>query len=87
MGRKVERIWPRAVQTVGAMRDAGIRIKARYYKCENTFKVDLDILALLHGTSYSLINRRGACRLVGCDGSCVFLYRLSDDVPWRPLAD
>ena len=85
MGRKIERIWPRAVQTIAAMSEAGVQVKARCDKCDNSFKVDLSILMLLHGSRYSLINRRGTCRLEGCDGSCVFLYRLNDSVPWRPL--
>lgn len=48
MGERV-RIWPRAVQTVGAMQAGGVAVFARCPTCETSFKVNLDLLIQAHG--------------------------------------
>lgn len=87
MGRKVERLWPREVQTVGHMHDAQVTVKAVCDTCENAFKIDLGMLCAMRGRGYSLIGVRGRCRLYDCEGSCVFLYQMGPSVPFVPLVD
>lgn len=86
MGKRV-RIWPRMVQTVGAMQAADIPVFARCSKCETSFKVSLDLLIQAHGRDYSLINRRGRCPHLECDGACVFLVKTGAGAPFYPLLD
>lgn len=79
-------MWPRRVQTIGAMRDAGVSVKAGCTRCRNFFVVDLDILCTLYGRGYSLIGKRGRCRMEGCGGSCLFLYQPGEGLPFRKLS-
>ncbi len=87
MGRTVERIWPKMVRNVGAMRDSDVVVKAVCGTCQNQFRIDLDMLCAMRGRGYSLIGKRGKCKLYDCDGSCVFLYQAGRGVPFMPLKD
>jgi hypothetical protein len=84
--RHPPRIWPRAVQSVGQMRELGARIAAFCPICRNKFRVDLDAVIQAKGRSYSLIDQRGPCRLWGCDGRAFFMFSTGEHTPWRPLA-
>ncbi len=86
MGKRV-RIWPRVVQTVGAMQAADIPMFARCSRCEGTFKVNLELLIRAYGPDYSLLNRRGICPHLECDGTCVFLVKTGAGAPFYPLLD
>lgn len=62
----------------------GVQLKAFCRKCELIFKVDLTLLRRAYGGDFSLVDRRGACRQDGCDGTCTFLYSHGKG-PFRPL--
>ena len=78
---------PTWVQTVQAMIDGGIEVRAW---CERHcrrfhFVVDLERVKAAKGADYSLINKRTKCKTSGCDGWVRFHYpqgvyrRLWDD--------
>lgn len=87
MGRKVERIWPRHVQTVRAMRADNVPVFASCNRCGGSFKVNLELLERAYGPHLSLINRVGPCPVLACEGSCHFLAQTGDGVPFIPLRD
>jgi hypothetical protein len=55
------------------MRDEGIIVHAFCMKCRVTLTVDLDLLCAMRGRSFSLIDRTGRCKVVGCQGRTFFL--------------
>jgi hypothetical protein len=85
MGNRGKRLLPSWVATLGAMHDACITVQAHCRTCQSAFKVDVGNLCLIYGRSYSLIGRTGACRKVGCDGRCLFLFSPNKGTPFRPL--
>lgn len=87
MGRVVTHIWPRHVQTIGAMKDQGVPVFAHCPRCETSFKVNLDLLIAAYGRRMTLINRSGPCPRLSCTGSCHFLVQTGGGVPFRPLRD
>ncbi len=83
--RRIERILPSYVQSVSAMRDEGIKVAAVYERCREWFKMDLDTIIAVRGPGYSLVDQRGPCRILDCDGSAFFLWSTSKSTPFRPL--
>ena len=86
MGDRVAIIWPRYVQSVGAMRDQHTRVAAWCPECKTMFKLDLEAIIHQRGRSYSLIDQRGPCRRYGCDGKASFMFSPGAGVPFRPLS-
>ena len=82
---RVTRIWPSYVQSVGQMRDQKVAVAAVCSKCRQWQKVDLDAIISLRGSSFSLIDQRGACRIYQCDGTAFFMWSTSESTPYRPL--
>jgi hypothetical protein len=75
--------FPLWVRTVGAMIDHGAEIRVLCTGCKAWRDVDLVALVERVGRSYSLVNRRCACRLTpGCGGWNRFYYR---QAVFRPL--
>jgi len=87
MGRKIQVIWPRHVQTIGAMKKEQVPVFAHCSKCAGSFKVNLDLLIQAYGPGFSLINRKGPCPSLRCEGRCHFLAQTGSGVPFRPLRD
>jgi len=85
MGRKVQRIWPRHLQTVGEMIRQDVDVFAHCEKCQMDFEVDLELLATLYTGRYSLIGRYGKCKRRGCGGRVFFLAAIH--TVFRPLLD
>lgn len=85
MGRNIKPMFPQRAQTVGAMREANVPLQAVCKTCGNSFKVNLDVLVLMQGRQYSLIDQTGICPLLSCDGKCFFLYQHGKHQPFRPL--
>lgn len=86
MGDKfTTRIWPKAVQSVGQMRDLNALVAAFCPECKNKFRIDLDAIIYKRGRSYSLIDQRGPCRLYGCQGRAFFMFTTGENTPWLPL--
>lgn len=78
-------LLPDRVQTVGKMRDQKACVAALCTKCRTMQKVDLEAIIQLRGRSYSLIDKRGPCRILTCDGKAIFMWATSEKAPWRPL--
>lgn len=76
---------PSYVQSVGQMRDEHVRVAAVCEKCRQWFKVDLDAIICLRGPEYSLVDQRGPCRILDCNGLAFFLWSISESTPFRPL--
>ena len=76
MGRKVQRIWPKHLQTVGEMLRQNVDVFAHCPKCQTDFEVDLETLAILYTGHYSLIGRHGKCKRRGCGGRVFFNARI-----------
>lgn len=84
--RHPQRIWPKAVQSVGQMRDLGARVAAFCPDCRTMFRIDLEAIIHARGRSYSLIDQRGPCRRYDCDGRAFFMFSAGRGVPFVPLA-
>ena len=69
------------------MQDADIPVFAQCSRCGTAFKVSLDLPILARGRRYSLINRRGTCPRLNCNGTCVFLARTGPNMPFCALQD
>lgn len=82
---RVARITPNWLMSVGAMREAGVRVQARCRKCKVALRVDLDVLCTLRGRSYSLIGAASRCKVVGCDGQMIFMASPGVGTPFLPL--
>ncbi|WP_439546832.1 hypothetical protein [Sandarakinorhabdus sp.] len=70
---KENRIWPRWASTVGIMREEEITVHAFCTNWQVTLTVDLDLLCAIQGQSFTLIDRSGRCKVVGCQGRTFFL--------------
>lgn len=62
------------------MRDSNVEVKLICNSCRTEFIVDLEPICAMGGRGFSLINRRGACKFLGCGGSRVLLYRLGKNL-------
>lgn len=86
MGKgRIGRIMPSYVQSVGRMRDEQVRVAAVCEKCRQWFKVDLEAIICLRGEDYSLVDQRGPCRVLDCDGLAFFLWSPGNSTPYCPL--
>jgi hypothetical protein len=72
---RVARITPNWLMSVGAMREAGVRVQAHCRKCKIALRVDLDTLCTLKGRSYCLIGVASRCKVAGCD--CHYIHGLA----------
>lgn len=79
------RLWPLWTQNVKNMIESGCIVRASCRKCGALFVVDLDAIRAVKGGFYSLIDRKAPCKLVKCDGACIFLYSPHKGTPFRPL--
>lgn len=87
LGRDVQRIWPRHVQTVGAMIDGAVPVFAHCSRCQTSFKVDLGLLVKAYGRELSLVNRVGPCPRLACEGKAHFLAQEGANRPFTVLRD
>jgi hypothetical protein len=90
--RNIHRIWPKWVQTVGAIQEEmasnpECKVLAMCGKCNNSFRVEIDLLVMAYGKSFSLINKHGKCRLNRCDGTCIFMYSAGPTTPMQTMTD
>jgi hypothetical protein len=87
MSRYKTRIWGSHLTTVGGMKAENVPVFAHCSRCDNSFKVDLDLLIAAHGGAYSLVNREDPCHLRGCDGTMHYLAQPGAGMPFRTLRD
>lgn len=92
MSRYAITLWPRDVQTVAAMlraqeRNPSFAVKAICRTCKTAFVVDLDLVAAMRGRGFSLINKLGRCKVYGCGGETIFLWKSGGGTPFRPLLE
>ena len=86
-----ERIYPKEVQSVGAMIEAmsnGWRVKAWCTRCpgiKQTTLLYLYHLMMQNGPSASLIDAHLPCIVPGCTGELIWLYSPSEGTPFRRL--
>ena len=74
-------ILPSAYRTVGDMLRSDISIIASCRKCGTAFDVDLRVTAVLYGIDASLIGKHPKCKILGCDGECIFLVSTAEGSP------
>ncbi len=60
------RLWPEWTRSVAAMWEAHAFVRFACPACMKLYDVDLEALILLKGRQWSLIDRRGKCKWVGC---------------------
>lgn len=74
--------FPPAVQTLGALIDASVALRAICSNCERWVEIDKSALARRVGRDYSLINRRTRCKLTKrCRGWNRFYYAVGEFLP------
>ena len=91
MGHRIT-LWPRDVQTVAGMlraqeRNPSFAVKAVCRKCKTDQVVDLSIVAAMRGRGFSLIGKTGRCKIYGCGGETIFLWKSGGGTPFRPLLE
>jgi hypothetical protein len=60
-------------ETVGQMHAQGWSLRARCRTCQLEVEVDIRVIAFHCGADYSLWNKMGRCKRVGCNGKAIFL--------------
>ena len=93
--RNPERIWPtvsfQTALTLGDIRRAGWRVRARCHHCRALMAIDVDQRIRVMGEFAILWGRRGRCpMLIGadhdpCPGQLVFEVSGSEAAPFRPM--
>lgn len=72
-------------ETVAAMARDGWVVIAACDVCRVKMSVSLGVLARVRGPDYSLWNRRGRCKVVGCRGRVAFLADVGCGRGFEPL--
>lgn len=78
---------PRWMSSIGYMRDSDVRVRALCRKCRVLLEVDLNVMCTMRGRSFSLINAKARCKIVGCGGEVFFMASPGEGTPFRPLAE
>ncbi|NMN07655.1 MULTISPECIES: hypothetical protein [unclassified Novosphingobium] len=85
MTAKIERIFPRWAQTLGALHHSNALVRSQCRCCGVQLRVDTEALALKHGATASLIDRSDRCSLVACSGSVFYLAARTYGRQWLSL--
>ncbi|MCW2393518.1 hypothetical protein [Sphingobium sp. B11D3A] len=85
MADKIDRIFPRWAQTLGALHHSNGLARSQCRRCGVQLRVDLEALALKHGPMASLIDRSDRCSMVACHGSVFYLASRSYGRQWLRL--
>jgi hypothetical protein len=72
-------------ETVGDMFAQGWKLRAKCQTCALEMDVDMRVIAFHVGSSYSLWNKVGRCKKVGCFGKAVFLGLAPGMAGYEPL--
>lgn len=78
--------WRGSAETVGEMLSRGWDLIAVCRHCTLQMVVDLRVVALVKGAGFSLWNRHGRCRRLGCPGVVDFRFRAPGMTQHRPLS-
>ena len=84
-GADIIALWPRWMDSAGAMLRINALVRTRCSKCGTLLRVDLKDVVARHGTGYSLIDRLECCRMVGCIGSTFYLASRTYGREWTML--
>lgn len=76
---------PRQVKTLGDMRDSDVRVRVVCARCGFTDEVHVVEFCMLRGHDFSIINKLGNCRAVGCGGRGQFEFSSVGWDQWIPL--
>ncbi len=84
-GAYIIALWPRWMDSAGAMLRMNALVRSRCVKCGTLLRVELDELVARHGVGHSLIDRLERCRMVGCVGSTIYLASRTYGRDWTTL--
>ncbi|MCW2339117.1 hypothetical protein M2337_003407 [Sphingobium sp. B2D3A] len=85
MADKIDRIFPRWAQTLGALHHSNGLARSQCRRCGVQLRVDVEALALKHGAIASLIDRSDRCSMVACHGSVFYLAARTYGRQWLRL--
>lgn len=84
-GAAIIALWPRWLDSAGAMLRMNALVRCRCAKCGTLLRVDLEDIVARHGPGHSLVDRLDRCRMVGCDGSAFYLASRTYGREWTTL--
>lgn len=68
-------------------KDDRLQVQAMCGKCNTAFRVEVELLIKAQGRNYSLINKRGKCRRMNCNGRVVFMYSAGPATPFQTMTE
>lgn len=74
-----------ACETVGQMLAQRWEAQAHCLTCRTKLRVDIKTIALVRGPGFSLWNKLGRCRAVGCRGRVVFYAKAPGMDGFQPM--
>lgn len=84
---KIDRIFPRWAQTLGAMLGSHTLVRSQCRRCGMQQRADVEALAAKLGSAASLIDRSDPCSIVACHGTVFYLAARTYGRQWLTLAD
>lgn len=84
-GADIIALWPRWMNSAGAMLRMNALVRCRCAKCGVLLRVELEDVVARHGASYSMIDKLERCRMVGCIGSTFYMASRTYGRDWMTL--
>lgn len=84
-GADIVPLWPRWMDSAGAMLRVKALVRARCAQCGTLLRVELEDVVARHGPGFSLVDRLDRCRMVGCMGSTFYLVSRTYGREWTTL--
>ncbi len=84
-GADIVPLWPRWMDSVGAMLRMKVLVRARCTQCGTLLRIELEDVVARHGPGYSLVDRLDRCRMVGCIGAAFYLVSRTYGGEWTTL--
>ncbi|WP_235538136.1 hypothetical protein [Sphingomonas sp. Root720] len=84
-GADIIALWPRWMNSAGAMLRMNALVRSRCAKCGTLLRVELEDIVARHGPGYSLFDRLERCRMVACIGSTFYVASRTYGRDWAAL--
>lgn len=84
-GAEIAVLWPRWMDSAGAMLRINALVRTRCAKCGALLRVELEDVVARHGPGCSLVDKLERCRMVGCIGATFYVASRTYGGEWTTL--
>lgn len=84
-GAGIIALWPRWMDSVGAMLRMNALVRSRCTRCGTLLRVELEDVVARYGPDHSLVDRLDRCRMVGCVGAAFYVVSRTYGRAWTTL--